>query len=95
MDELVSQMLSQFEAGLQNRALSVMQQIGNEKQIYPVELNKKQVATMLCGSIDSRTFDKRFGRFEDFPKYEVNGKEKFPRDEVLDWYSKNWQRLGA
>ncbi|HEK9565348.1 TPA: DNA-binding protein, partial [Streptococcus equi subsp. equi] len=30
----------------------------------------------------------------DFPRIETGGREKYPRDLVIEWYSKNWERTG-
>lgn len=91
MDELVNQLLDWFEAGLRERTVRVMQSINDEKHVFPMELNKSQCAKMLLGTKDTGTFDVRFACHKDFPRIE-NKREKYPRDEVIDWYRKNWHR---
>ena len=39
MNDLMMQMLDQFEAGLMDRTLKVMNVITDEKKRYPMELN--------------------------------------------------------
>ncbi|HGI0800080.1 TPA: DNA-binding protein [Streptococcus pyogenes] len=91
MNDLMIQMLDQFEAGLMDRALKVMHVVTDEKRRFPMELNKSQCAEMLLGTKDTGMFDERFYRHKDFPK--IKGKrDKFPRDAVIEWYHKNWQR---
>ncbi|WP_438272862.1 DNA-binding protein [Streptococcus huangxiaojuni] len=72
--------------------LKVIQRVSDEKQIYPLELNKKQCAKML--GIDVKTFDMRFNCHENFPRIEGR-REKYPRDAVIDWYHENWMKTGA
>ena len=91
MNDLMIQMLDQFEAGLMDRALKVMHVVTDEKRRFPMELNKSQCAEMLLGTKDTGMFDERFYHHKDFPK--IKGKrDKFPRDAVIEWYRKNWQR---
>ena len=91
MNDLMNQLLDQFEAGLMDRTLKVMNVITDEKKRYPMELNKSQCSEMLLGTRDTGTFDDRFNSHEDFPR--IPGKrEKYPRDAVIEWYHKNWQR---
>ncbi|HEP1501075.1 hypothetical protein [Streptococcus pyogenes] len=91
MNDLMIQMLDQFEAGLMDRALKVIHVVTDEKRHFPMELNKSQCAEMLLGTRDTGMFDERFCRHKDFPK--IKGKrDKFPRDAVIEWYHKNWQR---
>ena len=85
------QMLDQFEAGLMDRTLKVMNIITDEKKRYPMELNKSQCSEMLLGTKDTTTFDERFNRHADFPRIEGK-REKYPRDAVIEWYHENWQR---
>ncbi|MGT2961116.1 hypothetical protein [Streptococcus caballi] len=91
MNDLMIQMLDQFEAGLMDRALKVMHVVTDEKRQFPMELNKSQCALMLLGTKDTGTFDARFNKFDDFPRIK-NAREKYPRDAVIEWYHKNWQR---
>ncbi|WP_438838156.1 DNA-binding protein [Streptococcus pluranimalium] len=92
MDELMNQLLDQFQAGLRERMLVVVQQVSDEKLTYPLELNKKQCSKML--GIDPETFNSRFLKHKDFPRIE-NAREKYPRDAVIEWYHNNWKRTGA
>lgn len=94
MDDALKQMLDEFEAGLKQRAMSVIKQVINDKTMYPAELTKKEVSQMF--GIDSKTFDLRFNCHEDFPRVIVSGgRIKFPRDAALDWYNKNWMKTGV
>lgn len=93
MDDRLLQMLDEFEAGLTERKLKVVQAINDEKQAYPLELNKKQVSKMF--GVDPTTFDARFNSHKDFPRIETGGREKYPRDGVIEWYHENWKRTGA
>lgn len=94
MDELMNQLLDQFEAGLKDRALKVMSIMNDEKHRYPLELNKKQCAQMLLGTGDTTTFDVRFNSHDDFPR--IAGKrDKFPRDAVVEWYHENWMKTAS
>ena len=43
MNDLMNQMLDQFEAGLMDRALKVMHVVTDEKRRYPMELNSHNV----------------------------------------------------
>ena len=94
MNDLMIQMLDQFEAGLMDRALKVMHVVTDEKMRFPMELNKSQCAEMLLGTKDTGTFDECFNRHKDFPRIEGK-RDKFPRDAVIDWYHENWQRTGS
>lgn len=94
MNELMIQMLDQFEAGLMDRALKVMHVVTDEKMRFPMELNKSQCAEMLLGTKDTGTFDERFNRHKDFPRIEGK-RDKFPRDAVIDWYHENWPRTSS
>ena len=91
MNDLMNQLLDQFEAGLMDRTLKVMNVITDEKKRYPMELNKSQCSEMLLGTRDTGTFDDRFNSHKDFPRIEGK-REKYPRDAVIEWYHKNWQR---
>ena len=91
MNDLMIQMLDQFEAGLMDRALKVMHVVTDEKRRFPMELNKSQCAEMLLGTKDTGTFYERFYRHKDFPRIEGK-RDKFPRDAVIEWYHENWQR---
>ncbi|WP_161979858.1 DNA-binding protein [Streptococcus sp. S784/96/1] len=91
MNDLMIQMFDQWEAGLMDRALKVMHVVTDEKYRFPLELNKSQCALMLLGTKDTGMFDERFNKFDDFPRIK-NAREKYPRDEVIEWYHKNWQR---
>lgn len=93
MDEILNQLLDRFEAGLQDRYLKIQQKILIDNNAYPLELNKSQCAMLLIGTTDTKTFDERFNRHKDFPRIEGR-RDKFPRDEVIDWYHKNWKRTG-
>ena len=94
MNDLMNQMLDQFEAGLMDRTLKVLHVVTDEKMRFPMELNKSQCAEMLLGTKDTGTFDERFNRHKDFPRIEGK-RDKFPRDAVIDWYHENWQRTGS
>ena len=91
MNDLMNQLLDQFEAGLMDRTLKVMTIVTDEKRRYPMELNKSQCSEMLLGTKDTTTFDERFKRHEDFPRIEGK-REKYPRDAVIEWYHENWQK---
>lgn len=91
MNDLMNQLLDQFEAGLMDRTLKVMTIVTDEKRRYPMELNKSQCSEMLLGTKDTSTFDERFNRHADFPRIEGK-REKYPRDAVIEWYHKNWQK---
>ena len=57
MNDLMIQLLDQFEAGLRERAVQVMATVNDEKHRFPMELNKKQCSLMLlCVSTVKRTF---------------------------------------
>lgn len=92
MDELMNQLLDQFQAGLEERMLRAGQRFSDEKMVFPLELNKKQASKMF--GIDPETFDKRFNSHKDFPRIEGK-REKFPRDAVIEWYQKNWMKTGV
>lgn len=92
MDSRLLQMLDEFEAGLIDRKIKVMGIINSETEAFKLELNKKQVSEML--GVDPKTFDVRFNSHKDFPRIETGGREKYPRDLVIEWYSKNWERTG-
>lgn len=94
MDELMNQLLDQFQAGLMDRALKVMHVVMDEKQRFPMELNKSQCSEMLLGTKDTSTLDSRFLKHNDFPRI-ANAREKYPRDQVIEWYHNNWKRTGA
>ncbi|HEK9296587.1 TPA: DNA-binding protein, partial [Streptococcus equi subsp. equi] len=47
MDSRLLQMLDEFEAGLIDRKIKVIGMLNNETEIYPLELNKKQISKML------------------------------------------------
>jgi hypothetical protein len=83
MNDLMNQLLDQFEAGLMDRALKVMHVVTDEKRRYPLELNKSQCAEMLLGTKDTGTFDARFNCHRDFPRI-LNAREKYPRDAVIE-----------
>ena len=87
MNDLMNQLLDQFEAGLMDRTLKVMNVITDEKKRYPMELNKSQCSEMLLGTRDTGTFDDRFNSHKDFPRTEGK-REKYPRDAVIEWYHK-------
>lgn len=91
MDELMEKMLDQYEAGLRDRTLKVFSSLGIEIHLYPMELTKKQCSSMLLGTSDTKTFDERFNSHSDFPRLKWK-REKYPRDEVIEWYHKNWRR---
>lgn len=91
MNDLMIQLLDQFEAGLMDRTLKVMNVVIDEKRRYPMELNKSQCSEMLLGTKDTATFDERFNSHADFPRIEGK-RDKFPRDEVIAWYHENWKR---
>ncbi|MGT2743667.1 hypothetical protein [Streptococcus plurextorum] len=91
MNDLMNQLLDQFEAGLMDRALKVMHVVIDEKRRFPMELNKSECAEMLLGTKDTATFDARFNSHRDFPRIEGK-RDKFPRDAVIDWYHENWQK---
>lgn len=40
--------------------------------------------------VDPKTFDARFNSHKDFPRIETGGREKYPRDLVIEWYHRNW-----
>ncbi|CRQ99697.1 TPA: DNA-binding protein [Streptococcus equi subsp. zooepidemicus] len=92
MDSRLLQMLDEFEAGLIDRKIKVMGIINSETEAFKLELNKKQVSEML--GVDPKTFDVRFNSLKDFPRIETGGREKYPRDVVIEWYRKNWERTG-
>lgn len=92
MDSRLLQMLDEFEAGLIDRKIKVMQMINSETETYPLELNKKQVSKMF--GIDPKTFDARFNSHKDFPRIETRGREKYPRDLAIEWYHKNYSKTG-
>lgn len=91
MNDLMMQLLDQFEAGLMDRTLKVMTIITDDKKRYPMELNKSQCSEMLLGTKDTTTFDERFNRHADFPRIEGK-REKYPRDAVIEWYHENWKK---
>lgn len=93
MDSRLLQMLDEFEAGLIDRKIKVMKMINNEAEIYPLELNKKQVSKMF--GVDPKTFDARFNSHKDFPRIETGGWEKYPRDLVIEWYNENYMKTGV
>jgi len=94
MDDLINQLLDQFEAGLMDRTLKVMTIVTDETRRYPMELNKSECSEMLLGTRDTSTFDLRFNSHKDFPR--IKGKrEKYPRDAVIDWYRRNWQKTAV
>ena len=70
MNDLMNQMLDQFEAGLMDRTLKVLHVVTDEKRRYPMELNKSQCAEMLLGTKDTKSFDARFNCHKDFPRIE-------------------------
>ena len=74
MNDLMNQLLDQFEAGLMDRTLKVMNVITDEKKRYPMELNKSQCSEMLLGTRDTGTFDDRFNSHQDFPR--IKGKRE-------------------
>lgn len=94
MDEILNQLLDQFEAGLQDRFLKIQQRVLVENNVYPMELNKSQCAMLLLGTKDTKTFDERFNSHKDFPRIEGK-RDKFPRDEVIEWYHSNWMKTGG
>lgn len=91
MNDLMDQLLDQFEAGLMDRTLKVMTIVTDETRRFPMELNKSQCSEMLLGTRDTGTFDSRFNCHKDFPRIEGK-REKYPRDAVIDWYHRNWQK---
>ena len=94
MDDLINQLLDQFEAGLMDRTLKVMTIVTDETRRYPMELNKSECSEMLLGTRDTSTFDLHFNSHKDFPR--IKGKrEKYPRDAVIDWYRRNWQKTAV
>lgn len=93
MDDVMNQLLNQFEANLMERVMNVMRFVDDEKYRFPMELNKKQCARMLLGTDDTTTFDSRFNSHKDFPRIDCK-REKFPRDAVIEWYRKNWMKTG-
>ncbi|MFS1663323.1 DNA-binding protein [Streptococcus sp. zg-JUN1979] len=92
MDEYMTQILDLFQAGIRERLLLELQQVIDEGLFYPLELNKRQCSKML--GLDPETFTQRFLVHKDFPRI-PNAREKYPRDAVIDWYHKNWQRTVA
>lgn len=86
-----SKELDVFESALMERVLRVMHFVMDEKNGFPMELNKKQCAKMLLGTDDTTTFDKRFNIHSDFPRIDLK-REKYPRDAVIEWYHQNWKR---
>ena len=91
MNDLMIQLLDQFEMGLRERVVKVMATVNDEKHRFPMELNKKQCSLMLLGTTDTTTFDERFNSKRDFPRIK-GAREKYPRDAVIDWYHKNWMK---
>ncbi len=57
MNDLMIQMLDQWEAGLMDRTLKVMHVLTDEKYRFPLELNKSQCALMLLGTKDTGTMN--------------------------------------
>lgn len=94
MDDVMNQLLNQFEANLMERVMNVMRFVDDEKYRFPMELNKRQCARMLLGTDDTGTFDIRFNSHRDFPRIEGK-RDKFPRDAVIEWYRKNWMKTGS
>ena len=94
MNDLMNQLLDQFEAGLMDRTLKVMTIVTDETRHFPMELNKSQCSEMLLGTRDTGTFDERFNCHKDFPRIEGR-RDKFPRDAVIDWYHENWERTAV
>lgn len=54
MNDLMNQLLDQFEARLMDRTLKVMTIVNDEKRRFPMELNKSQCSESrsLHGSVD-------------------------------------------
>ncbi|TWT12052.1 DNA-binding protein [Streptococcus sp. sy004] len=96
MDELLESLTMKFQDRLTSAALSASESALNyERTHFPLELTKKQVCQMIGGNMDVTTFDARFNCFPDFPRITGKGREKYPRDAVIEWYAKNWQRLSV
>lgn len=94
MDELLDALTVRFQDRLTAAALSAAETaLDYERAHFPLELTKKQVCQMIGGNMDVSTFDRRFNCFPDFPRITGNGREKYPRDAVIEWFANNWQRL--
>lgn len=92
MENWLDSLVDQVSGSVKERIINdVVTMFAIEKGL-PLELNKKQCAMMF--GVDPKTFDARFNRHQDFPRI-PNAREKYPRDEVVEWYRQNWRRTGA
>lgn len=85
LDSLVDQIVGKIKTNLSE----VIQMFSIENGL-PLELTKGQCAKML--GVDYSTFDRRFNCHKDFPRITSHAREKYPRDAVIEWYHKNWNK---
>lgn len=91
MDELMQQMADKIGNMVQSVIIEKTKVIDID-QTLPLELNQKQLATLLGCSTS------RFPEFiyrKDFPKIDrgYGRRLAFPRDAVREWYNKSWYKL--
>lgn len=88
MDELMQQMSEKFGEMVQ----AVIKKVIYVDQTLPLELNQKQLATLLgCSTSRLPEFIYR----KDFTKIDrgYGRRLAFPRDAVREWYNNNWHKL--
>lgn len=61
------------------------------KGLLMVLMSNKETWKPYIDELSKRSNDARFNCHKDFPRIK-NAREKYPRDEVIEWYHKNWQR---
>ncbi|EFR44880.1 helix-turn-helix transcriptional regulator [Streptococcus pseudoporcinus] len=91
MDELMQQMADKIGNMVQSAIIEKTKVIDID-QTLPLELNQKQLATLLgCSTSRLPEFIYR----KDFPKIDrgYGRRLAFPRDAVREWYNKNWYKL--
>ena len=91
MDELMQQMADKFGDMVQAVIIEKTKVIDID-QTLPLELNQKQLATLL-GCSTSRLYE--FIYRKDFPKIDRGPGRRlaFPRDAVREWYNNKWHKL--
>lgn len=91
MDELLKPIADRFGDMIQTVIIEKSQSLDMEEAL-PLELTQAQLAKLFGCSVNNLY---RYTKYQDFPKID-RGKGshiKYPRDAVIEWYRKNWDRI--
>ena len=92
-DELIEVFVDLFKERLHSAMLKEADLVKRERLDYPMQMDKKTCAHMLYGTTDPTRLDRMFLIYEDFPVIKGEGRDQFPRDQIIEWYDQNWRRL--